>query len=378
MGGRTLLDRVWHAHGVATRDDDARQADRLRRAWMEFAMRLFADRDRDVVVDTSIKRRLSREGRVRPSRIIGKAAARKQRRNAQMGIRRVGLRQSWRDDFYHTALTITWPRFFGLATLTYLAINTCFALLYLAQTGAIANAVRGRFLDAFFFSVETFGTIGYGVLAPATDYANTVMTAETMVGIIFVALTTGLVFARVSRPTARVLFAKYLVVNEYDGILTLIGRMGNERLSQIVQAEVNMTLVRNERTREGEFMRRFYDLKLERERTPIFAMSFQMMHRLDETSPLYQCTPESLDAVEAEILVTVTGLDERIAQTVHARASYLPGEVMFGYRYADIFGFTQDGQWAIDYRKFHAVERIVTPQSAEAAEEELGSEPVGE
>ena len=149
-----------------------------------------------------------------------------------------------------------------------------------------------------------------------------------------------------------------MVVHPRDGAPMLMARMGNERLSQIVQAEVTMTLVRNERTLEGEFMRRFYDLHVERSRTPIFAMSFLVMHRLDETSPLFGCGPEGLKEVEAEILITVTGLDERMAQTVHARASYLPHEVMFGYRYADIFGFTEDDEWAIDYRRFHAVEKL--------------------
>jgi inward rectifier potassium channel len=332
-------------------------------------MKLFR-RERDIVVDTSIARRLMRGGRIRPARLPG---APKRSRNAQTGIRRVGLRTNWRDDFYHTALTVSWPRFLGLAALAYLLANSFFALLYLAQPGAIANARPGSFLDAFFFSVQTFGTIGYGVLAPATVYANFLMTAETLFGIIFVALATGLIFARVSRPTARVLFAKVLVVAPQDGVPTLIGRMGNERLSQIVQAEVTATLVRNERTSEGAFMRRFYDLKLARSRTPIFAMSYQFMHPVDEMSPLYGCTAEDLDAVEAEILVTVTGLDERIAQTVHARVSYLPTEVLFGYRYADIFGFTQEGDWAIDYRKFHAVEPTAPEVNSEPPVEDMAA-----
>ncbi len=240
----------------------------------------------------------------------------------------------------------------------YLIANLAFAFLYWLQPGAIANARPGFFRDAFFFSVETFGTIGYGTLAPATDYANAVMTAETLCGIVLVALTTGVMFARVSRPTARVLFSKVAVVSPYNGTPTLMVRMANERLNQILQAEVGMTLVRNERTSEGVFIRRFYDLDLARDRTPIFAMSFLAMHPLNETSPLLGATTETLADMEAEILVTVTGLDETMSQTVHARVSYLPEEILFNHRYANMFGRTDDGRRAIDYGQFHRTETL--------------------
>ena len=271
---------------------------------------------------------------------------------------RVGLRTGLTRDLYHRALTLRWRGFLLLVTTIYLAANVAFAALYMAQTGSIVNARPGSFLDAFFFSVETFGTIGYGVLSPATDYANAVMTLETLCGITLVALTTGMMFARVSRPTARVLFSRVAVVAPYNGVPTLMIRTGNERVSQIVQAEVGMTLVRSERTSEGHYMRRFYDLDLARKRTPIFAMSFLVMHPLNEASPLFAATAESLEAMDAEILLTVTGLDETMAQTVHARTSYLPDEVKFGHRYADIFGLTDDGRRAIDYRRFHDVVKL--------------------
>jgi inward rectifier potassium channel len=240
----------------------------------------------------------------------------------------------------------------------YLATNVVFAALYMLQPGAVVNARPGMFRDAFFFSVETFGTIGYGVLSPATDYANAVMTVETLTGIMLVALTTGIMFARVSRPTARVIFSKVAVISDYDGVPTLMVRMGNQRASQIVQAEVGISLLRDEVTREGASMRRFYDLKLARSRTPVFAMSFLAMHPLDTDSPLFGATSADLEAMEAELLVTVTGLDETMGQTVHARVSYLPEEVLFGQRYRNIFGLTPDGTRAIDYRQFHQTESV--------------------
>ncbi len=279
-------------------------------------------------------------------------------RGAQEGLLRVGLRRRWSEDFYHRALTLSWSRFLLIATGVYLAFNLLFAALYLLQPGAITNASPGSFLDAFFFSVETFGTIGYGVMSPATTYANLMMTCEALVGIMLVALMTGMMFARVSRPTARVLFSNFGVISEYNGAPTLMVRMGNQRQSQIVQAEVGMSLVRDETTQEGTYMRRFHDLKLARGRTPVFAMSFLAMHVLDETSPLYGVSPAMLEETGTEILVTVTGLDETMGQTVHARSSYLPHEILFGHRYANMFGVTEDGRRAIDYGMFHVTEPV--------------------
>jgi inward rectifier potassium channel len=309
-----------------------------------------------VRVDTDVQD----ETRPRALRIV--------QRGGQEGLLRVGLRSRWSADLYHLLLRLSWRGFLLILTGVYLAINLAFGFLYWLQPGALANARPGVFLDDFFFSVETFGTIGYGVLAPQTDYANTVMTVETLCGIVLVALLTGVTFARVSRPTARVLFSKVAVVSLNNGVPTLMVRMGNERLSQIVQAEIGMTLLRNERTQEGVFMRRFYDLKLARDRTPIFAMSYLAMHELDESSPLFGATPERLEEMEAEILVTVTGLEETMGQTVHARVSYLPDEILFGYRYANIFGKTEDGRRAIDYGRFHLAERSDAAPAQEDAE----------
>jgi len=285
-----------------------------------------------------------------PSRIV--------QRGAVEGLLRVGLQEQWHRDLYHRLLTLSWPRFMLLSAIVYVIANVIFAALYLLQPNSIANAAPGSYLDAFFFSVETFATLGYGVLSPNTVYANVVMTVETLVGIMTVALTTGVLFARVSRPTARVLFSKVAVVNIYNGQPTLMVRMGNERRSQIVQAEVTLTMLRSERTAEGEFMRRFYDLPLARARTPVFAMTYTAMHFIDEQSPLYNIDASGLEAGEIELLVTVNGLDETLGQVVHARASYLPEEVVFGHRYADMFGVTDDGRRAIDYTKFHATHPV--------------------
>jgi inward rectifier potassium channel len=256
-------------------------------------------------------------------------------------------------DLYHFALRLPWPRFLLGGLLLYVAANAAFALLYLAQPGAIAQARPGSFADAFFFSVQTIATLGYGVMAPATLYANVVVTVETGVGLMFLAVATGLVFARFSRPTARILFSGVAVVGPYNGRPTLSFRLANQRQNQILEAEVSAVLLRDETTREGTVIRRFYDLKLARTRTPVFALTFSVMHEIDGDSPFWRATAATLEADNAELIVTASGLDETIAQRVHARASYLPHEIQWDRRFVDVIGWTDDGCRVIDYRRFH-------------------------
>jgi inward rectifier potassium channel len=284
-------------------------------------------------------------GDARPARLIARESADR--------TQAVGLRRPWFGDLYHFALRLSWCSFLLGGVALYLAANAVFALLYLAQPGAIANARPGAFVDAFFFSVQTIATLGYGVMAPATLYANLVVTLETAVGLMFLALATGLVFARFSRPTARVLFSRVAVIGPYNGAPTLSFRLANQRSNQILQAEVGAVLLRDETTAEGVTIRRFYDLKLARYRTPVFALTFSVMHQIDEESPLHGASAASLAADNAELIVTASGVDETIAQPVHARTSYLPHEILWGHRFVDVMGWTDDGSRVIDYRQFH-------------------------
>jgi inward rectifier potassium channel len=265
----------------------------------------------------------------------------------------IGLRRPWFGDLYHFMLRISWCSFLLGGVALYLTANALFALLYLLQPGAIANARPGSFADAFFFSVQTIATIGYGQLVPATLYANLVVTIETATGLMFLALATGLVFARFSRPTARLLFSRVAVIGPHNGKPTLSLRLANQRRNQILQAEVAATLVRDERTQEGVLIRRFYDLTLARYRSPIFALTFTVMHEIDRDSPLWGATAASLEAQNVELVVTATGIDETIAQRVHARTSYLPDEILWDHRFVDVIGWAEDGSRVIDYRRFH-------------------------
>jgi inward rectifier potassium channel len=301
------------------------------------------------------RRRPSAAARVHSTRPAGATAPspRLIARGRADEILAIGLPRPWFRDLYHFALRISWSRFLLLGISLYIAANAVFALLYLIPGDAITNAQPGSLADAFFFSIETMATIGYGVMAPATFYANLLMTVETGVGLMLIAVATGLVFARFSRPTARVLFSRVAVIAPHNGVPTLSFRAANLRHNQILQAVVNVVLLRDEETQEGEMIRRFYDLKLARQRSPVFAMTFTVMHAIDRDSPLYGATAGTLQEQNAELIVTGTGIDETMAQPVHVRTSYLPHEILWSHRFVDLFGWTEDGRRVIDYRRFH-------------------------
>ena len=263
-------------------------------------------------------------------------------------------KDGWRD-LYHFLLTMPLGAFFGVMGALYLGINAVFGLVYLV-VGGVDGVKPGDFPDAFFFSVQTLGTIGYGQMAPRSFAAQAVVTVESFFGLFNLAIATGLLFARISRPTARVLFSDRAVVSQYEGVPTLMFRAANRRRNRIVEAEVTVTLVRDGVTLEGTQMRRFENMDTVRARTPVFMLTWQVMHRIDEASPLFGETMQSLLASRAEIVVVLRGLDETFAQIIHARASYTPEEIVWGGRLVDIFSRGEDGRPVIDYNHFHDID----------------------
>lgn len=258
-------------------------------------------------------------------------------------------------DLYHSALNAPWWVLLASFAGFYAVVNALFALAYVAGGDDIANARAGSFVDAFFFSVQTMATIGYGALAPRTFYANVLVAIEAFLGVLSFALATGLFFAKFSRPTARVLFSRVAVVAPRDGVRSLMLRMANERANQIFEAQVHLALARTETTLEGEHVRRFYDLELVRTRTPLFVLTWTVIHPIDERSPLFGATPESLREAEGEIIVSVMGVDETFSQTIHARYSYVADEIAWDARFADIMSRLPDGRRLVDYTRFHDV-----------------------
>lgn len=266
---------------------------------------------------------------------------------------RVGIRRAWLADLYHLLLDTTWRWLLAMIFGAYLLINTVFAGLYLLGGDCIENARAGSFHDAFFFSVQTMATIGYGKMVPRTTYANALVAFEALVGMVGMAMATGMMFARFARPTARVLFSMPAVIVPRDGVESFMFRMANARGNQIVEANVRVVLTRRETTPEGESVRRFHDLTLARSQNAAFAMSWTVLHPVTHASPLYGATRESLLADDTLIIVSVVGLDGTSGQTVHARYSYTGDDIRWGERLVDIMSILPDGRRRVDYTRFH-------------------------
>lgn len=258
----------------------------------------------------------------------------------------------WRDP-YHLMLTVPWFGFLLIIAFFYLATNALFALLYLLQPDSIANARPGSFVDAFFFSVQTLASIGYGAMYPQTLYANIIVTLEAMVSLMSIALITGLAFARFSRPTARVLFSQFAVIAPYNSVPTLMFRTANQRRNQILEAQIQVYLMRDETSHEGQTMRRFYELKLLRQNTPSFSLSWTIMHAIDANSPLSDMTPEMMRATQTALVVSLSGIDETVVQPIHARYTYTAAEILWDHGLVDIFHDDSDGYRYLDYSRFH-------------------------
>jgi inward rectifier potassium channel len=275
-----------------------------------------------------------------------------------------GLRSYFWHDIYHGALTMSWPAFFASALLMFLSFNALFALLYLAGGNGIANQSPAGFLGAFFFSVETLATVGYGDMHPQTIFAHSVATLEIFVGMSGIALTTGLVFARFSRPQARIMFSKYAVVRPLFGQTTLMLRAANQRLNVIAEASARLRLLREETSEEGYVIRRIHDLKLVRDQHPIFQLGWNLMHVIDESSPLFGETAASLAASEALLMLMVEGVDEASMQTMQARHNWSHETIRWSHALAELI-YEEDGITHVDYSRFDEV----TPLHDRAPEE---------
>jgi inward rectifier potassium channel len=238
-------------------------------------------------------------------------------------------------DFYHHLLTSSWPALLAQIGIAFVVINVLFALGYYFD-GGIENARPGHFSDVFFFSVETIATIGYGKMSPVSIISQTLMSIEALCGLINFALITGLIFAKFSRPTARVRFSRLAVISKRDGVPSLMFRMANVRSSQIVEAQIHVAFARDERTAENEYVRRFYDLELTRYRNAIFAYSWTAVHPIQPGSPFYGASAEEMIKSDVSLTVSLTGFDEVFSQTVYARYSYVAEDIIWGARMADI------------------------------------------
>jgi inward rectifier potassium channel len=267
----------------------------------------------------------------------------------------------WRDS-YHLVIALSWPRFILLVASVHIAINVGFALLYLAQPGTIANAHPGSFADAFFFSVETSATVGYGEMYPATLYGHVVSTAEIFIGVAFTALATGLLFVRFARPKARILYAANPVIARHAGCPTLMIRFANGRRGLLYDAAAHLSLLLTIHGENGERFRQVYELRLTRSRLPIFTLTWTLMHRIDDVSPLKGYDAARLIEEDALLLLGVEARDITVSAGVIDTKSYGPKEIRFEMRYADLMSFDRAGHPTADLSALSRLEPDIGPE----------------
>jgi inward rectifier potassium channel len=264
-----------------------------------------------------------------------------------------GLNLRFWADISHRCMTASWPAFIGGAVLVFIVFNAVFATFYWIGDQPIANVPGGAYIDYLYFSIETLSTAGYGDMHPQTHYGHFVAAVELFTGIFSMSLMTGLIFARFSRPNARLLFANNPVISNHDGKSTLMVRFANERHNIIGNATAKLWLLKNIVSAEGQSLRRFYELPLMRNEHPALALSWTLYHVIDEQSPLYGLDADDLAASGVSLVVVVSGYDVVAAQLVHARKSYDHDDIRFGQHYADILDTFEDGRIRIDYGRFH-------------------------
>jgi inward rectifier potassium channel len=283
-------------------------------------------------------------------------------RDGSFNVQRTGLRFWSSFSAYHAMLTIPWWQFFGATALLYLSVNCLFAAAYLAcGPGALGSEAAGMehhtYLRAFFFSVQTLSTIGYGQVIPVGTAANTLVTMEALVGLLGFAIVTGLLFARFSRPTAKLLFSRHALIAPYQNKTALEFRVANARSNELIEVSAKVLLSRFEEV-DGVHTRRYYRLELERNSVVFLPLTWTVVHPIDDTSPLFGETLESLRNSQSELLVLLSAFDETFSATVQTRTSFIPDELLFGYRFANAFIISQSAsnKVAVDMRQFDKVE----------------------
>ncbi len=276
----------------------------------------------------------------RPRRALGQAVIK-------------GAPATLRRDLYFYFMEGSWTRVFAAFAFVFVMGNVFFAGLYTLEPDSINGARADSFADAFFFSVQTMGTIGYGVLSPKTAYANGIVTAEAALSVIGLAVVTGLVFAKASRPRASVLFSDVLVLTKLHGKRVLMLRVGNARGNDVVDASLDLTVLKDEISPEGQHLRRMHELKLVRGRTPMFVLTWAVMHEIDETSPLHDIDWGRREEHLISIVATMMGHDGTYNQTTYARKTYFPEDIKVGERFVDVFHQLEDGRLMLDYNDFH-------------------------
>jgi inward rectifier potassium channel len=259
-------------------------------------------------------------------------------------------------DPYGFAIGLGWRGFALLFVALEVGINALFGALYVAVPGCVANLPTGSFLNAFFFSVETLATVGYGVMAPVTPYGHIISGIEIICGTAFTAIMTGLTFVRFSRARARILYARHMVVARHNGVPTLMLRLANARAGLVTSATARLTVLLPEHTREGQTFRRTFDLHLTRPHSPLFAITWTVMHPIGPTSPLHGLGIQELREAGARFFFTVVAWDVRLGAEIHDLRDYGADEILVGQRFVDVVTFDETGVPVADFSRISEVE----------------------
>jgi len=297
------------------------------------------------------------------SKVVGESRLRFINRDGTFNVARTGIRQFSTLNLYHFLLTMSWKKFLLLVLLLYFVSNVVFGWFY-TSLGAQALVdtseapITNMLARGFFFSVQTFATIGYGTIHPVGTLANLLVTVESYYSLLANALITGLVFARFSRPTAKLLFSDVSVAAPYRGITGFMFRITNSRNNQLIEIKAQVTFSRFVE-KNGELTRKLDTLKLERDKVSFFPLAWTIVHPIDEKSPMYGMTQEDFEKADAEILILLSAMDETFAQIVHARSSYKWDEIKFGYKFANLYNEKDINEpISIDIRKLSQIEKV--------------------
>jgi len=272
-----------------------------------------------------------------------------------MKIQRVGVKHQYSRELYFYILKMPWRKFVLGFLAIYFFINGLFACLYLLEPGSVANIRDASFFDAFAFSSQTFSTVGYGYFIPKSIYAHSLVIFENMAGILFMAIVTGLTFAEFSRPTTSIIFSEKMVVTPFDGVPTLMFRIGNGRDTSLVDTKISLTTLRSQITQEGISMQRFVDLKLERNQSPFFLLTWTVMHKMDESSPFFGYKADDFASQNISLFVSLMGHDETFSETMHTGWIYYSKNIYFGKKFEDVVYVNEKGGRLLDFSKFHEV-----------------------
>ncbi len=266
-------------------------------------------------------------------------------------------RAGWHD-VYYGFLVLPWSGFLGSLAGLYLLLNLGYAVLFALRPGTVHGARPGSLIDAFFFSVETMSTVGFGEMYPATLYGHVIVTMDVVTGVLLVPLATGLMIAKFTLPVARVMFSRTAVVSRFDSVRMLMFRVANIRENQIIEAHMKLTLLRDEETAEGHRYRRMLDLPLVRDASPFFALSWTVMHPINEASPFYGMGPDECRYQAAQLVAVLTGIDGTTSSTVYARHGYTYSDILFDHAFEDVVEVKEDGSVKIDLGRFHATRPV--------------------